>query len=284
MPPIQRLRTASALAASIAFICCASFAPAQAALATAPETWTVTLPGGLVQVEMVKVPGGTLARADGTVEVGSFWMARTELTWDAFDVLVFRLDLPEEQRVRDVDGVTRPTKPYILVDRGFGHAGYPALSMSQKGAESFCAWLSEASGRRFRLPTVDEWEYAARAGSPTIYGCGDEAALDEHAWFRDNANRKTQPVATRTPNAFGLFDLHGNVSEWALRPDGVAVQCGGSFRDPAGKIGADARREAVPAWNASDPQMPKSVWWLADANFVGMRLVCDPAANEPEND
>ena len=153
---------------------------------------------------------------DGTVEVASFWMARTELTWDAFDVLVFRLDLPEEQRVRDVDGVTRPTKPYILVDRGFGHAGYPALSMSQKGAESFCAWLSEASGRRFRLPTVDEWEYAARAGSPTIYGCGDEAALAEHAWFRDNANRKTQPVATRTPNAFGLFDLHGNVEEWCL--------------------------------------------------------------------
>lgn len=255
---------------------------AQGAEPAAPEAWTVTLPGELVQVEMVLVPGGTLTRADGTVEVAPFWMARTELTWDAFDVLVFRLDLPEEQRVQDIDGVTRPTKPYILVDRGFGHAGYPALSMSQKGAESFCAWLSEATGRRFRLPTVDEWEHAARAGSATNYGCGDQAALAEHAWFRDNAKRKTQPVGTRKPNAFGLFDLHGNVSEWAVQPDGVAVQCGGSFRDPAAKIGADARREAMPAWNASDPQMPKSVWWLADANFVGMRLVCDPAENEPQ--
>ena len=251
-------------------------------MAAAPETWTVTLPGELVQVEMVKVPGGSFERDGARVEVAPFWMARSELTWDAYDVLVFRLDLPEEQRVKDVDGVTRPTKPYILVDRGFGHAGYPALSMSQKGAESFCAWLSEATGRRFRLPTLDEWEYAARAGSATPYGCGDVARLAEHAWFRDNAERKTHPVAALAPNAFGLFDMHGNVSEWATLADGDAVQCGGSFRDGANKVGADARREPSSAWNASDPQMPKSVWWLADANFVGMRLVCDPAV--PEND
>lgn len=244
----------------------------------------MTLPGDLVQVEMLRVPGGTLAREGGAVEVASFWVARTELTWDAYDVLVFRLDQPETQRVVDIDGVTRPTKPYILVDRGFGHAGYPALSMSPLGARSFCEWLSQATGRRFRLPTVDEWEYAARAGSATVYGCDEAEKLPEHAWFRDNAERKTHPVGTRTPNAFGLFDLHGNVSEWAELPDGTAVQCGGSFRDPAPKVGADARRESVPAWNASDPQMPKSVWWLADANFVGMRLVCDPAEPEPESD
>lgn len=274
-----------ALAAAWLCMWCASFVPraAQETVATA-ETWTVTLPGDLVQVEMLRVPGGTLAREGGAVEVAPFWMARTELTWDAFDVLVFRLDLPEAQRVVDIDGVTRPTKPYILVDRGFGHAGYPALSMSQLGAESFCAWLSQATGRRFRLPTVDEWEYAARAGSDTTYGCGDVSRLPEHAWFRDNAERKTHPVGTRTPNAFGLFDLHGNVSEWATLPDGKAVQCGGSFRDPAAKLGADARREPVPAWNASDPQMPRSVWWLADANFVGMRLVCEPTESETAND
>lgn len=253
-------------------------------MATAPETWTVTLPGGLVEIEMLRVPGGTLAREGGAVEVAPFWMARTELTWDAYDVLVFRLDLPEAQRVVDIDGVTRPTKPYILVDRGFGHAGYPALSMSPLGAQSFCEWLSAATGRRFRLPSVLEWEYAARAGSPTVYGCGAVEKLPEHAWFRENAARKTQPVGTRTPNAFGLHDLHGNVSEWATLAGGGAVQCGGSFRDPSGKVGADARREPQPAWNASDPQMPKSVWWLADANFVGMRLVCDPAEPDPAND
>lgn len=251
-------------------------AQGQAAPEPEREVYTVTLPGDLVQIDMLAIPGGTLARPEGPVEVAPFWMARTELTWDAYDVLVFRLDLPEDQRVLDVDGVTRPTKPYILVDRGFGHAGYPALSMSQLGAEAFCAWLSGATGRRFRLPTTVEWEYAARAGSTTAYGCGDAAGLAEHAWYRENSGRKTQPVGQKSANAFGLHDMHGNVSEWALEPDGKAVQCGGTFRDAAGKVGADARREPLASWNASDPQMPKSRWWLADANFVGFRLVCEP--------
>jgi formylglycine-generating enzyme required for sulfatase activity len=242
---------------------------------------TVTLPGGLVEIEMVKIPAGTLERDGIRTEIPSFYMSRTEVTWDAYDVLVFRFDLAEEQRVQGIDGATRPTKPYILVDRGFGHAGYPALSMSQAGAQAFCDWLSAHTGRRFRLPSVDQWEYAARAGSATPYACGDVASLDAHAWWRDNSSRKTHEVAGKSPNAWGLFDMHGNVAEWALDAAGKGVVCGGSFRDAADKVGADARREPLPAWNASDPQMPKSVWWLADANFVGFRVICDGTAVGP---
>jgi formylglycine-generating enzyme required for sulfatase activity len=250
--------------------------PREPAPATGSEPFTVTLPGTTVDLELLPVPGGTYLTADGAVQIAPFYMARTETTWDAYDVFVFRLDLPEEQRMGSADGVTRPTKPYISVDRGFGHEGYPALSMSAQGAQAFCDWLSETTGRRFRLPTTLEFEWAARARSQTPYGCGDVAALPDHAWFRDNAGRKTHPAGEKTPNAWGLFDLHGNVAEWALDEQGRPVVCGGAFRDSAEKVAADARREPSDAWNASDPQIPKSVWWLADANFVGFRVVCEP--------
>ncbi len=240
------------------------------------EPFMLTLPGGLVEIEMAAVPAGKLTRAGGELAVGPFWMAATETTWDAYDVFVFRLDLPETERQGDADGVTRPTKPYMLADRGFGHAGYPAISLSARGAESFCRWLSSATGRHFRLPTEAEWEWAARAGSPTAFSCTDEAQVAELAWFRDNAERKTHPVASKAKNAFGLHDMHGNVAEWASLPDGRPVACGGSFRDGAKGCGADARREPTAAWNAGDPQIPKSTWWLTDANFVGFRIVCDP--------
>jgi len=240
------------------------------------EPFSVTLPGGLVEIEMLPVPGGTYLTAQGAREIEPFFLARTETTWDAFDVLVFRLDLPQEERQGDVDGLTRPTKPYISVDRGFGHAGYPALSMSLQGAQAFCDWLSEETGRRFRLPTVLEHDWASRAMSQTPYGCGPIEALPEHAWFRDNSQRKTHPVGEKRPNPWGFHDLHGNVAEWALTPDGGALVMGGAFSDPDTKLAAGSAREPSAAWNASDPQVPKSVWWLADANFVGFRIACDP--------
>ncbi len=236
----------------------------------------MTLPGGLVEFEMVGLPAGELARAGGAQRVGPFWMSATEITWDAYDVFVFRLDLPEAQREGEVDGVTRPTKPYMLADRGFGHAGYPAISLSPKGAEAFCRWLSAATGRRVRLPTEAEWEWAARAGSASALSCGDEAGLAEIDWFRDNAERKTHPVGKKKKNAFGLHDMHGNVAEWATLEGGRPVACGGSFRDPAAGCGASARREPTPAWNAGDPQVPKSTWWLTEGAFVGFRVVCEP--------
>jgi formylglycine-generating enzyme required for sulfatase activity len=94
----------------------------------------------------------------------------------------------------------------------------PVENVSWDDAQAFIKKLSEKTGRRYRLPTEAEWEYAARAGSQTSWHFGDDAAqLGRYAWYRydqGNAEKKTHPVGEKLPNQFGLHDIHGNVWEW----------------------------------------------------------------------
>ncbi len=260
-------------------------APGEAETDGAPARFVATLPGTTATLDMVLVPAGELVVGgrggdrERTVAVDRLWFSATEVPWEVFDAFVF--EELEDGAARDVDALARPTVPYIAIDRGFGHDGYPALSMSYGGALAFCEWLSARTGRAWRLPTEWEWEHACRAGSTAAWSVGDDpAALDAVAWFRDNADRSTHPVGEKEPNAFGLFDVHGNVGEWATGDDGEPVLCGGAYSDRAERLRCDARRRPHGSWNASDPNLPKSVWWLADAPFVGLRLVCEPAADE----
>jgi len=96
----------------------------------------------------------------------------------------------------------------------------PVENMSFYDAEKFCRRLSERTGRVYRLPTEAEWEYACRAGSTSKFSFGDDyGKLREYAWFKDNSGDQmstpqTHPVGQLKPNAFGLYDMHGNVWEW----------------------------------------------------------------------
>lgn len=229
------------------------------------------IPGSLVKFEMVRIPAGRL----GDATIGPFWISRTEVTWEAYDIFAFSLDLTEKQRADNVDAESRPSKPYGNPDRGFGHQGYPAVSIAHQGAHAYCVWLSAKTGRKYRLPTEAEWEYTCRAG-----GDGaklDRAALDKVAWFLNNSDEKTHPVGKKAPNAWRLHDMLGNAGEWADTPDGRGVVCGGSFQDPADEVHAGARAKWREEWQQSDPQDPKSKWWLSDGPHVGFRVVCDDA-------
>ncbi|GBC98142.1 Serine/threonine-protein kinase pkn1 [bacterium HR17] len=247
-----------------------------------PKVCSVTLPNTTVRFELVFVPSGTceVTAADGTkrrMTIKGFWLGKTEVTWDEYDVFLYRLDLPEGAD-ESADAVARPSRPYGAPDRGWGHSGYPALSMTYHAAQQYCRWLSLKTGKKFRLPTEAEWEYACRANELPSGPIRDKAWLDVHAWYADNAEGKTHPVGKKRPNTLGLYDMLGNVAEWCQSLDGRPVVCGGSFKDPAEKVHPAAREFPSPEWNATDPQFPKSQWWHPDAPFVGFRVLCEDAA------
>jgi formylglycine-generating enzyme required for sulfatase activity len=111
---------------------------------------------------------------------------------------------------------TEPWKGQSYVMEG---DDYPAVYVSWYDAVEFCKKLSDIEGKAYRLPTEAEWEYACRAGATTAYYFSDNATeLDKYAWFDENAwcagEKYAHRVAQKSPNQFGLYDMHGNVWEW----------------------------------------------------------------------
>ncbi|MBX2820157.1 MAG: formylglycine-generating enzyme family protein [Rhodothermaceae bacterium] len=238
--------------------------------------YTQKIGESLTSIDMVPIEGGavTFTTPDGeqTDEVASFWMSTTEITWEAYDIFAYQLDLSEAERIQNADATTRPSRPYEPPDYGFGHDGYAAMSITFKAAEKYVEWLSEKTGVSYRLATEAEWVHAALAGRThdSVLSAGE---LDEVAWYEENASDKTHPVASKNPNAFGLYDMIGNVQEWVVGYDGKPVTRGGSYRDDASEVQLSERSKQTRKWNERDPQIPKSRWWLSDGPMVGFRLV-----------
>ena len=228
--------------------------------------WSQPVAGTALSIDMVPVP-----ESDPTL-----WVSRDEVSWDLYDALVYRLDTPEPSS-EEKDGVTRPTKPYLMADRGWGHAGYPALSVSRRGAEAFCLWLTDKTGKQWRLPTVQEWTSLCEASGIT------SDTIDDHAWHAGNAQKKTHAIGSRKIDANGLNDLHGNVAEWCRAGDDNWVLMGGCYKDAAGSP-CSMQKIPVPEWNDTDPQIPKSIWWLSDAPFAGFRVVCESGVATQEEE
>ncbi|NUM75412.1 SUMF1/EgtB/PvdO family nonheme iron enzyme, partial [candidate division KSB1 bacterium] len=201
------------------------------------------------------------------------WIGKTEVTWDEYDAYALRPIKDASSKIGELDAIAQPSKPYGAPDRGFGHKDYAALSMTFHAAQEYCRWLSAKTGKKYRLPTEAEWEYACRAGAT---GKLSQEKLNQQAWYGGNAEGKTHPVATKQPNAWGLHDMLGNAAEWVIGQDGTPLVAGGSFKNKAEQLDYSARAQQAPFWNMTDPQMPKSKWWLSDATFVGFRVACEP--------
>ena len=228
-----------------------------------------SLPGMRLSWEMVHVPGGPVVLGGDTVHVESFLIGRTEVSWDLYDVFYLRLDVPRTMR-DSVDARLRPSRPYGAPDRGFGHRGYPAISLTYGATTRFVTWLSERTGHRYTVMTDAQWQRAADLAFPN----GRPAS--SQAWTAANADATTHPVGAGSPDALGLYDLLGNVGEWVVGPNDSTWLRGGSFSDSASAITTHLRASQHPTWNQTDPQIPKSRWWLSDGPFAGFRLVRIP--------
>jgi len=141
----------------------------------------------------------------------------------------------------------------------------PVEQVSLRDVQDFIRNLNsrEANGR-YRLPTQEEWEYACLAGRNTAYSFGNRSRhLGDYAWYKKNSRKKTHPVAGKKPNRLGLFDMHGNVSEWCedLYSGTTPVCRGGDYSDKA-KLLSAYLREIPP--NASG------------SATIGFRLVWEP--------
>lgn len=246
------------------------------------------------------------------VSIAPFWMGKFEVTWNEYELFMFR-DLEKNIMLANAaaaavsgpgpadlvaDAVTRPTQPYVEMSFGMGKEGYPAISMTQHAANKYCEWLSAKTGHFYRLPTEAEWEYACRAGTTTAYSFGDDPSkLGDYAWYGKNSDFKYQKVGRKKPNPWGLYDMHGNVREWCLdqydpnyykqfqnsiaqNPLNKAtmpyphVVRGGDWdeEDPA-MFRSSARRGSSKDWKIQDPQLPKSIWYHTDAQWLGFRIV-----------
>lgn len=178
---------------------------------------------------------------------------------------------------------------YRPPDEGWGQGSRPVINVSWDDAQSYIGWLTRKTGRHYRLPTESEWEYAARAGSPTTYWWGAGASHEFANYgadkccsgFAQGADRweATSPVGSFPPNPFGLFDMNGNVmqfvadcwhpsyagapadaSAWLDEPCGMQIVRGGSWNSPPAYI-RSADRIFIPA--------------STRANIIGFRVARD---------
>ncbi len=275
---------------------------------TSFKKYEQSIPGSAMKFTMLPIPSGTFTMGSSakdkmkemdetpqhTIKLSPFWMGAFEVTFDEFNL--FFNDISLSQNIL-TDGVTRPSSPYIDMTLGMGkEGGFPANSMQQYGALMYCKWLNKKTGIFFRLPTEAEWEYACRAGSVTVYPFGDDPSkLDEYAWYKNNSENKYHKAGQKKPNAWGLYDMLGNVGEWVLdqyqsdyytsltdtstdpvrQPETKHPRTvkGGAYNDEAKDLRSSNRLMSDLVWNRRDPQIPRSRWWNADAPFVGFRIV-----------
>jgi len=231
---------------------------AEAALRTPRPAPRRVLDGGL---PMVELPGGDFLmgspasddmargseRPQHPVTLAPFRMAVTPVTAGLYRAVMAQPATGEDERAARLPvGDVSWFDAVEFCNRLSIHAGYrPCYS------RIFGFWRCNWHADGYRLPTEAEWEYACRAGTTSRYSFGDDpAALDGYAWFAGNANGEPQPVATKRANAWGLYDMHGNVWEWCW--DWFGSYSAKPVRNPHGPLKWRAGRRVVRGGSFND--------------------------------
>ena len=268
------------------------------------KNFTEKIPGTSVSFDMIAIPAGEFVIGSNKkedfrrndegpqrkVKISKFFMAKIEVSWEEY--LAFfhntssegRKETVNEEKHDDseVDAISGATPPWGAPDQGWGKGQRPAITMSHHAAVTYCRWLSQVTGKKYRLPTEAEWEYAARGGTRTpyyfegepsdyskkgtwnkIFG-PDTAIIASNVIYDANSEGKTQEPSAVMPNPFGLKNMLGNVYEFCsdyyhpqaygqykeevvIDPKGPAkgrehVVRGGSFKSDASGVRSAARK------------------------------------------
>ncbi len=259
--------------------------------------FTENIVGSAISFEMVAIPGGSFQMGSPEnepfrnadegpvreVKVDPFFMAKIEVSWNEY--LAFFKQTGAQGKTTDtylnvdkgdVDAISGPTPPYGAPDQGWGKGKMPAMSMTHQAAEVYCQWLSEITGKTYRLPTEAEWEYAARGGSSTpyffegdpkryvkrgirnkLFGI-DTSGINSFINYDENSMARSAHPEEIFENPFGLVNMLGNVAEFCADwyaadafsqyPDGILsnptgpasgeehVIRGGSYKDEADQV------------------------------------------------
>ena len=153
----------------------------------------------------------------------------------------------------------------------------PVEMVSWYEAQVFCKKLTEKTKQAIRLPTEAEWEYSCRAGTTTTYNSGDtEADLSRVAWYAGNSNNTTRPVGLKEANAFGLYDMHGNVWQWCQDWYGDRYYSKSPAENPKGPDQGDSRLLRGGSWLDVPMRCRSAIRFdVLDDNgsFIGFRVV-----------
>lgn len=299
-----------------------------------PEITSVAIPESSLELSLAYVPGGMFLMGSPEtgqhdVHVDPFWMSQHEITWnlynqfleadiqelrrevyktfynvdietaDAVSAPTWTEEMLEMLRASDVpsDVISTPSPSWGDLSGGMGTDGFPTVNITHYAAMMFTKWLTIKTGEFYRLPTEAEWEFACRAGETGNYLPNLSSDLIDHkAWHRGNSDRSYHRIGSKQANAFGIYDLLGNVAEWTLdqyhpdyfaqleespavnpwfKPDQLYPRAvrGGSWMDNPEEISCLQRRGSDPSWKRNDPQLPKSLWWHTNAFHIGFRVI-----------